>query len=1203
SFEGWVGKIAILLSGILAQSIPFYAQLAFILQSDASFAEGTLPILVQTLIQDTNEAKSGKPHASILSTYFSSILASKDTDIACRRCIIEIALHLRNITPNSRDALAHEKWLAIDYLLLAQNAIACGAYTTALLFLELGDDVRRTKSHTPEETALYNTAVENVMYDIYANIDEPDGFYGIKTQNYHQFLMKRFHHEQQWEKAFRFHGAALEANTKNISEAEGLLQSFHSYGFDHLATSTLLNTVAPQKPNLALNYQLGWRTETWDLPDLEDDHCSDASLYHALRAIHREREHDISATVVKDVLLREMDHLRSLGSENVAQIRETTRNLMSLSQITSWMSHPNKTPHNVPKLFLDPHVIESDFQFDDICSIMSTRISLLRSARHREERQQIGSLRSSLGEALLEAEKSCLLQLSCIAREARHSQIALNSVTRAKELEYFPSVPVSEEYASVLWSHQEEKLAVDLLKDVRANFPKMGKDDVEAAIQKASLNACLGTWTAEACLEKHSTIWEECFAAAIALLQSTSHQSQAKARASVYHKAAIFAERQYYAIVRSSDAIRWRVYTERKRKEIEELEAHAKRMKEHSEEWREIKKLIQNARKVKDQDQQANEQHNQDRRTYLQHAIDMYSRCLEESDSFDQDTPIRLCSLWLANFEETKLRDQFKAALDRVPSRKLVFLAHQLTARLSADSSTQKILQRLILRMSLEHPFHSLYQLLLLSPPREDVDKQNASRRSSGRQSVAKSPSPGTPNERTNAAKAILGRLRSDSSRQERLLAIEQLCFASLEWADYPIKNKPEIKTGQNHVIPSELTITKLTVARLKVPVITVHTPIDPTMRYEDCIWVDKYHGKYTTAGGLSKPKICSCRGSDGKYYKQLFKGEQSDDLRQDAVMEQVFQLVNTVLQRDPETRRRQLRVRDYKVIPLDTRAGVLEFVDNTITLKNWLGSAHPRYRPQDRKDIVKWWSTLSEKNGRRETHPELSERLRIYRETRDGFKPVMRYWFTEKHKVPISWFGMRLNYTRSVATTSIVGHVLGLGDRHTSNILLDSISGEVVHIDLGVAFDQAKLLPVPELVPFRMTEDMEDGMGMSGTEGVFQRCAEETMRVLREDSEVIMTVLEVFRHDPLYTWTITDTKIQKIQQQSEKQAAAPIIPGLSINMASGNAEENADRALSSVARKLDKTLSVATVVRGLVAEAKDPANLASLYHGWGPYY
>jgi ataxia telangiectasia mutated family protein len=54
------------------------------------------------------------------------------------------------------------------------------------------------------------------------------------------------------------------------------------------------------------------------------------------------------------------------------------------------------------------------------------------------------------------------------------------------------------------------------------------------------------------------------------------------------------------------------------------------------------------------------------------------------------------------------------------------------------------------------------------------------------------------------------------------------------------------------------------------------------------------------------------------------------------------------------------------------------------------------------------------------------------------------------------------------------------------------------------------------------MTSDMVDGMGMSGTQGVFQRCAEETLRVLRDRSDVIMTVLEVFKHDPLHSWFVS---------------------------------------------------------------------------------
>jgi ataxia telangiectasia mutated family protein len=53
------------------------------------------------------------------------------------------------------------------------------------------------------------------------------------------------------------------------------------------------------------------------------------------------------------------------------------------------------------------------------------------------------------------------------------------------------------------------------------------------------------------------------------------------------------------------------------------------------------------------------------------------------------------------------------------------------------------------------------------------------------------------------------------------------------------------------------------------------------------------------------------------------------------------------------------------------------------------------------------------------------------------------------------------------------------------------------------------------------MTPDMVDGMGSSGTTGVFKRCADETLRVLRGGSDVIMTVLEVFKHDPLHSWSV----------------------------------------------------------------------------------
>ena len=74
--------------------------------------------------------------------------------------------------------------------------------------------------------------------------------------------------------------------------------------------------------------------------------------------------------------------------------------------------------------------------------------------------------------------------------------------------------------------------------------------------------------------------------------------------------------------------------------------------------------------------------------------------------------------------------------------------------------------------------------------------------------------------------------------------------------------------------------------------------------------------------GGVNAPKKIGCIGTDGVYRPQLVKGK--DDLRQDAVMEQVFGLLNQLLSQNPQTVKRKLTVKTYKVVPLSQRSGVL---------------------------------------------------------------------------------------------------------------------------------------------------------------------------------------------------------------------------------------------------------------------------------------
>ena len=98
---------------------------------------------------------------------------------------------------------------------------------------------------------------------------------------------------------------------------------------------------------------------------------------------------------------------------------------------------------------------------------MATRISLVRSVRHKEERNQIGNWIAPFAQALIDLETRCLVRLSEAARVVNQVQVALNSIVRAQRVEeQTPSFEVSQEFAKVLWLQHEQKLAVQFLKEL-----------------------------------------------------------------------------------------------------------------------------------------------------------------------------------------------------------------------------------------------------------------------------------------------------------------------------------------------------------------------------------------------------------------------------------------------------------------------------------------------------------------------------------------------------------------------------------------------------------------------------------------------------------------------------------------------------------------------------------------------------------------
>ena len=178
-------------------------------------------------------------------------------------------------------------------------------------------------------------------------------------------------------------------------------------------------------------------------------------------------------------------------------------------------------------------------------------------------------------------------------------------------------------------------------------------------------------------MEKPTTIWESYLQKAIHELGvgPLSDTESSRSRATVYHDCAVFAEQQYQAILKSPDAIRWRVYVERKRQEVEELSKELASTSDQDEQRR-LKRQHGKANKLLQEDSEQFRKHNTDRDRFLRQAMEMFARSLEVADIFDDDAPIRFCSLWFANFDGGEdLQNTIDVSLSRVPSYKMIFLA------------------------------------------------------------------------------------------------------------------------------------------------------------------------------------------------------------------------------------------------------------------------------------------------------------------------------------------------------------------------------------------------------------------------------------------------------------------------------------------------------------------------------------------------
>ena len=300
--------------------------------------------------------------------------------------------------------------------------------------------------------------------------------------------------------------------------------------------------------------------------------------------------------------------------------------------------------------------------------------------------------------------------------------------------------------------------------------------------------------------------------------------------------------------------------------------------------------------------------------------------------------------------------------------------------------------------------------------------------------------------------------------------------------------------------------------------------------KFEKLIRIQKMGQILKVFNTKQHPRKISMIGTDNKEYLFLLKGH--EDLRQDERAMQLFNLVNTILANDKSTANKNLNIITYSVFPLSHNTGIIGWVPNCDTLHILIKEHRTMsniIQSIEHRKIYKLYPKFESS--------VMINKIEIFQEALNetqGIEINNMIWIKSKNCE--TWLNHRTNYSRSLAVMSIVGYILGLGDRHPSNLMMSKKTGKIIHIDFGDCFEVAmKREKFPEKVPFRLTRMLVKALEVSGIEGTFRIISEKVMELLRNNKDSLLAILGSFLYDPLISFRLMIPMIMKMKKGKNK--------------------------------------------------------------------
>ncbi|KAH9776172.1 serine/threonine-protein kinase ATM [Citrus sinensis] len=1161
TFETWICPLAYSLIGCCNDVVLRLCQDIVLLKSEV--AELLLPSVVVNLAGSKNvDVDLQKLISSQYVKHSGSSAKPRSTSAKARDVVA---------TSNATMTTSWDKvyWLSVDYLRVAKSAVICGSYFTSVMYVEhwCEEHYKSLTLGSPDFSHLETLPRHiEILVSAVTQINEPDSLYGIIQSHKLSSQIVTLEHEGNWSKALEYYELQVRSDVMLQMDGNSGALSPHGLPSVHLSPSTSENEMMQRKPYKGLMRSL----QQVGCMHVLDMYCKGLTSWKG------QFQHDPEFTELQELVLS----VACASEESTEYIYSAIVKLQILCHLgVAWDIRWKSSGESIniypekQKIVSEPVIPTVDqvagFDFQFVC-VLEWKENIFWLTDRRRVLLQILSCKDFTMQHLLES-------ASTLRKGFRLSQAA----AALHELKFLYTGP-GDQCSTVYWLGRLEEaklLRAQGQHEMAINLAKYISENYESNEEAPDVYRLVGKWLAESRSSNSRIILENYLKPAVSFSedQRTTDKKSIERQCQTHFHLAHYADALFKSYEERLASNEWQAAMRLRKHKTIELEALIKRLKSSTKgEKTDYSIKIQELQKQLAMDREEAQKLLDDRDNFLGLALEGYKRCLVIGDKYDVRVVFRLVSLWFSLSSRQNVIKNMVDTIDEVQSYKFIPLVYQIASRMGSTKDAlglhnfQFALVSLVKKMAIDHPYHTIFQDKQCSRNSFVVDM-----------------------DKKLAAENLLEELSSYHGaiiRQMKQMVDVYIKLAELE-------------------------------TRREVPVVTATVPIDCTCQYNEGSF-PYFKGlaeSVMVMNGINAPKVVECFGSDGHKYRQLAKSG-NDDLRQDAVMEQFFGLVNTFLRNHRDTWKRRLGVRTYKVVPFTPSAGILEWVDGTVPLGDYLigstrnGGAHGRYGIGDwsflkcrehmsNASIISILSITIGDEIRIKCVDRVKDKRIAFQEVCENFRPVLHYFFLERFLQPAYWFEKRLAYTRSVAASSMVGYIVGLGDRHAMNILIDQATAEVVHIDLGVAFEQGLMLKTPERVPFRLTRDIIDGMGVTGVEGVFRRCCEKTLSVMRTNKEALLTIVEVFIHDPLYKWALSPLKAL----QRQKEMDDDLETGLEGPEDEYEGNKDAERALIRVKQKLDgyeggEMRSVHGQVQQLIQDAIDPERFCLMFPGWGAW-